>query len=84
METTVDTRCLKHALMHLRLGRAAFERGEYEAAMMDLISAHRLHALSKAHGTASWERVSCVLRNAQRKFWAVVRSMPMPVVRGNA
>jgi hypothetical protein len=79
-----DKKCLGEALRHIRWAREDVGKGDLTAAFANLIAANRMHAMSHAHGTASWERVSCVLRNAQRKFWAVVRPLPMPAARGNA
>lgn len=79
-----DRKCLAEALRHVRWAREDVRNGDLASALANLISANRMHAMSPAHGTGSWERVSCVLRNAQRKFWAVVRPLPMPAARGNA
>ncbi len=75
---------LRQALQHVRWAREDVLKGDLHMAMCNLIAANRMHALSGAHGTGSWLRVSCVLRNAQRKFWAVIRPLPATAARGNA
>jgi hypothetical protein len=77
-----DMRCLRESLLHVRFAREDVLKGDLSLAMCNLISANRLHAMSRVHGTGSWRRVECVLRNAQRRFWAVVR--PLPAFRGHA